>query len=116
MRMPRFRIRTLMIMVAVAAVLTGVGIDFRRRVGYRQSMLRRHHEASLPWYCELYADAGGLSDPSDEIVSPGPGLDIVLKAEAIDRRSEYHVRMKEKWTHAVRSPWLPVAPDPPPPE
>lgn len=116
MRMPRFTIRTLMVMVAMAAVLTGVGIDYRRRVRYRQSMLLSHDEAGLGWYCELYTDLDlrdFVPDETDEIVRPGPGLDVVVSA---DRLSEYHRRMKEKWTHAVRYPWLPVAPDPPPPE
>jgi len=36
-------------------------------------------------------------------------------AGPIARFIEYHGQMAEKYDHASRRPWLPVAPDPPPP-
>jgi len=30
--------------------------------------------------------------------------------------SSHHAAMKQKYQHAARYPWLPIAPDPPPPE
>jgi hypothetical protein len=37
-------------------------------------------------------------------------------ASKYQRRAEYHALLGRKYEHAARYPWLPVDPDPPPPE
>jgi hypothetical protein len=94
-RWPRFRLRTLLIAVAVMAGAL---------VGSMEAMrtLQRRREALNLW-ARYYAGAANtcrawLAEPE--------------RSRAVD----YCDRLRLKYEHAAARPWLPVAPDPPPPD
>jgi hypothetical protein len=92
MRSPHVRITVRRMMVAVA--ITGVGLGWQ--LDRRSASLRR----------EAARHAGDSSLVSlEEICNP-----------ATEAGKVYHRAMAEKYRHAARYPWLPVAPDPPEPE
>jgi len=85
----RFRIRTLMIAVAVAGAALGAWIWIERR---RTEFIERA-AAHQRWV----------------IV----GCRVVPRWAL--RKSDYHEALAGKYRAAARRPWLPVPPDPPPP-
>jgi hypothetical protein len=93
LHLPRFRLRALMVAVAIVAVLLGLwaGIE-RRRADFRR--IARYHS---------YRNLGLLVDSRS--LTP---LEL--------RRDEWHAALAKKYTRAARYPWLPVEPDPPEPE
>jgi hypothetical protein len=95
MRPPRFRVRTLMVAVAVAALVLG-GLELRGRKARFRAQAAYH---SRRW--------SGLS-----LVKPTPPA----RTRSRERHAVYHDEMRRKYDWAARSPWLPVAPDPPGPE
>src|SRR4051794_41783878 len=103
--MPRVRLRTLMIVVAIAALLFGGVLEAgRRRARFRQ--LERH-------YMWEQMDAGFatlLMESFERDPSVGP-----RKLAAARRLEAYYGRLRAKYERATRYPWLPVPPDPPPP-
>jgi hypothetical protein len=113
MGLPRFRLRALMIAVAILALLA-FGESMRRRRG-RYRVLAEYHalsERSYAMFARMYRET--LPFPTDE---PGAALSPAAraKAERAEAGGAYHAAMRRKYEHAARSPWLPVEPDPPPP-
>jgi hypothetical protein len=93
MRVPRFRIRTLMIAVVVVALMLGVARMTWLSIEYRRRAL----------------DHGSIR------------LDMQVPMDArtsdwVRRFHVYHQAMREKWERAARRPWLSVEPDPPEPK
>jgi hypothetical protein len=70
-----------------------------RRFAYRQEQAQWHGA----WE-SIYSEEGL------------PAIFTPTQARARAQRAEYHSRMKRKWEHAALRFWLPVAPDPRPPE
>lgn len=101
----RFRLRSLMVWIALAALAMGAWETWRRREVYRARAAQHAREA------QEYADvAWGLDRfgrGDDEATTPHAGLYWALH--------DYHRRLKEKYEQAARRPWSPVAADPPPP-
>ena len=91
MRPPRFRLRTLLVAVAVAAVVSGVEVMRRRRACY-QGRASDHAFAAIPY------TPGYLGDRPDQA------------------KAAFHEAMRVKYERAARCPWLPVPPDPPAPD
>jgi hypothetical protein len=93
MRLPRFRLRALMIAVAAVALLLGLwaGIE-RRRADFRR--IARYHS---------FRNLGLLVDSRS--LTP---LEL--------RQDEWHHALYLKYQRAARYPWLSVEPDPPEPE
>jgi len=106
MHPPRFRLRTLMIGVAFWGVWLGLGIMFLQKI--RIGSLAAH------W---AYAEECSLRDAAwnDEQALKW-GEAFRRRAEMMRRRAEYQAALKRKYEAATVRPWLPVAPDPPPPE
>lgn len=110
MRMPRFRIRTLMIAVAVVAVLTGAGVKWWRSAlsheyrwkAYVALHREEKHGGHSFWY-HAGPNAAYISEGGSQL-QPDPVL------------AEYYCRLRAKYERAARYPWFPVEPDPPPPE
>jgi hypothetical protein len=100
MRPPRFRIRTLMIAVAVVAISLCVEVVRRRQEKYRCLALRHEILEELLKHGHHY----GEGYPSSDYL------------EVRRRLAKYHAQMKTKYVQAARYPWLSVPPDPPPPE
>ena len=92
MRPPRFRLRTLMIAVAVAGLVFG-GSRMRQRQE-RFEQLAADHAAESRRYRLPFARVGG------PYLSP---------------MADWHWKMAEKYRRATRYPFLPVEPDPPSP-
>ena len=96
MPLPRARltVRWMMIGVALAALAIGSMVARSRRMG---EVAARHDAQAI--------------EHSQMMPLPNGGL-----AELLDNRGQWHRAMAEKYRHAARRPWLPVAPDPPEPE
>ena len=95
MRFPRFRIRALMIAVALIAVgleLSERSTTFRRRA--------THHRN------ESFRAAFG----------PGTHSRSLKVRRLMRAKDRWHSDLIEKYELAARYPWLPVAPDPPEPK
>lgn len=106
MRLARFRftVRRLMVVVATVAVVLGLGGMWMRR--------------------ERYVGLAHAYSLQEQVARDHPGLSQVTK---MDRRGKVllnafpdklarYTRMRAKYEHAARYPWLHVAPDPPEPE
>jgi hypothetical protein len=99
MRLPRFTIRRLMVIVAVAALLSYAATLIRLSAVYRQRA--REHTVALLGSTPMLM--GPKNWPRHSPRAPPPH-------ECWSRQ------MGEKYLHAARYPWLPVAPDPPEPK
>ena len=99
MLVPRFRIRTLMIAVAVAGALMAAELTRRR-------------------WAELaveYRKAAAFHSSLAEVYRSGAHLDSRVEDPAeTSRLVSRQLRLAEKYRRAARYPWLPVVPDPPP--
>ena len=103
MRMPRFRIRTLMVAVAVIALLIGVPFDLarRRRAFLRLAIEHQAREVAVTYdgYARVWFDSRGR--PLDP------------RAAKLDL---WNSQLADKYFRAARYPWLSVEPDPPEPK
>ena len=96
---PRFRLRSLLITVAIAAVLLAAGVWGQRSGAYQRRAA--YHRAQLQIWPELpYFHAEQYSED----------------LKAMLRRRGWHEAMADKYERAARSPWLSVEPDPPEPK
>lgn len=132
MPIPRFRVRTLMIAVAVVGLIgAATGRFWQLRTLYSR-------RAAMHASKELWANTTGrwtritapiqFSDESDRDgvwVPPPPRSPAEVRLEderieqqmrAADRECHYHAKMQKKYEYAAAHPWLPVPPDPPEPE
>ena len=96
MQIPRVRIglRTLMLLIAVAAVLCW--LDVRRR---RFERLTDDHLSRQALYLE------------GDLIRGSRGVDFQGRPTT-DWESEWHRRLAKKYFRAAKRSWLPVAPDP----
>jgi hypothetical protein len=95
MRLPRFRLRALMLVIAVVVLLIGGVAELPRRRERFQRYASYHTWESIP---------------------SGPGYPESLDEAARRGRSEWQAALAKKYRRAARHPWLPVWPDPPEPE
>jgi hypothetical protein len=95
------RRRLLCRLASLAAVVLLLGSNvMSQRFHYR--------EQQASWHDSWVGDYGGVTRnpmaPPPVGLSPCPEL------------ADYHARMRRKWEYGALHPWLPVEPDPPPPE
>jgi hypothetical protein len=95
MRLPRCRLRTLMVVVAVAGIVLGAGIGMHRRSWSLWHIARSHGERAFFL---------AVDDTEDDAQ--------FTRNQAL---YDYRFRLMRKYAAAARYPWLPVAPDPPEP-
>jgi hypothetical protein len=101
MRQPRFRLRTLLIGVAVAGMVLG-GAAHVPRLAHRSRFCAMKATAYAADE-QLFGEAARFAtDPA-----------IAAKYR---RKADWYARLRRKWVLASRIPFLPVAPDPPPPD
>ncbi len=102
----RFRLKTLMIAMALLAACLGRWMNFRHIAYVHHQELGKILVSELELYF-VYTQAQG--EPADRHLqaysAAQPLLDFV----------RYHWAMEEKYTDAFRHPWLWVPRDPPPP-
>src|SRR4051812_38931326 len=106
MRLPRFRIRTVMIAVAVAGIGFGSGVSLHRR-SVRLQTLADHH-GSEAYVVQIRGangrDVGELPMLSINDVPINRGL------------ADWHLELRDKYRRAAKRPWLPIQPDSPAPK
>jgi hypothetical protein len=88
----RLSVRQMMSLVALVAVVLGAGITLLAR---RERFLASAELHAAHWNRSM---AGGVAGPRS-------GLTL----------ARWHAGLRDKYLRAAASPWLPVAPDPPPP-
>src|SRR5215831_13459656 len=102
MRLPHFRVRTLMLAVAIVALLVWGGmIGTRSYVYYR--LAREYGFQERAWRENAVRDRENPA--SARSVAAVWGLEI----------AEYYAPLVRKYRRAMWRPWAPVAPDPPAP-
>jgi hypothetical protein len=118
---PRFRLRSLLIAVAVVAVAMGSALWAMRMVRLSRQYNRKaaHHAAECQPCLMLWSESERLiyeaeCDRLTGVRNPNsaaqqlPGL-----IPRLDEKAGYHARLLQKYGRAARYPWPPVAPDPP---
>jgi hypothetical protein len=112
MRRFRWRIRTLMAVVAIAAFSSGVhdlwrrGQSHRRQAWYHLAASRQLTNDSTSFLCSYGLNERQIESNRARRVAE---RSVLLKA------AEYHLRLHAKYQRASERPFLPVEPDPPPP-
>jgi len=116
-RWPRMTTRRWMIAVAVVAVAAGTLVEvmkvsdlaaYYREKSAEHCMWEAVHRESAERFRGLWLKAIEDRDPEYD--------DYRETREWDRRRVEYHAAMTKKYEQAALNPWLPVPPDPPPPE
>ena len=109
---PRLTIRLMLVLVAVAALVLAVEATRRRMVDLSRAYMRRAMEH------QDKADVASLSAlECQEALERGRPPDPKYAKWSIGYRRlfEFHRTMRRKYLRAATRPWLPIAPDPPPP-
>ena len=138
MRLPRMTTRRWMIAVAAVALMSSgavAGLRIRRR--HVEFLARVQSHTQMERFCALsehqqrayiktWADSTMLLLRMQERFGLDSGIgkeDARNELESFRRKvanwrrwTSYHTAMARKYRHAARYPWLPVEPDPPPPE
>ncbi|MFI5456356.1 MAG: hypothetical protein ACHRXM_12985 [Isosphaerales bacterium] len=134
MKLPCFRLRSLMMTVAGLAVVVGLGLRSARL----RELAKYHHDRKLHYsVLALILGRCGSFDGLDELctieltpegasVRPAsPEAEQILKLRARERAVQkraledlaaYHARCAHRVERAASRPWLSVSIDPPPPE
>jgi hypothetical protein len=127
MRLPHFRLRALMIAVAVLGLTLGGAIEAVRLARLSRSYRDRaaFHAAIEESYrgtAARYGDGHKVKGFRASADRHGDGDDVMYSMSADARMVpvrdiiDSQVKMRLKYEHAARYPWLPVGPDPPGPE
>jgi hypothetical protein len=107
MQMPRvrFRVRSMMVVVAIVALSMWAKFQVEARRTYFSQLVRQYDDQ------RYVASAFAYSGPGGAIMDERMKADAVRRATA----SAYYSDLIRKYERAARYPWLPVAPDPPKP-
>jgi hypothetical protein len=111
--LPRFRVRTLLNLVANSALFLFLATSVYR-VTDADANARRHESLH-----ELFEDEAIAMDSRNGIPLgdfPDPTKVYNFRNAVYLRRSHYHAALSRKWRGAANRPWLPFEPDPPVPE
>jgi hypothetical protein len=100
MRLPRFRVRTLMLAVGVVALLIwGAMLGTRSYVYYR--LARTYGTYERQWRYMAVRDRGDPTRTRGIAANWGPQI------------ADFYAPLAQKYRKAMWRPWMPVAPDPP---
>ena len=115
MRRVRFTVRRMMLVVAVVGVILATASGIRRR---EQAFWRK-----ADYHRKRYWEWEGKSKVPQWFmhgIDEGVLANMLAKESPTGRHAyymaKYHGLLISKYMDAARSPWLPVAPDPPEPE
>jgi hypothetical protein len=102
MRLPHFRVRTLMLAVAIVALLAwGARLGTRSLIYYRLATTYGAHERE--WRYMAARDRGTTTRTRSVSAVWGPEI------------ADYYAPLARKYRRAMWRPWAAVAPDPPAP-
>lgn len=145
MSLPRFHVRTLMILVVIAGVAiwgcvylsrvviydqrsrtfaelertTRLDLEGRRKIAIALRTLAMNAKAQRLAYRERKdVDSREATEPLKvmEAKSERIAAGYEVSTESLARKADYYGSMTDKYRHATRSAYRPVAPDPPEPE
>jgi hypothetical protein len=114
MRRPRMTTRRGMVAVAVIGLMIGGGVRLKQRRDYFLSLAQSHQKevaSSMARGKALKSRFDPTSGMSNEEI-----MHLYLDSDRMIDRADHHAAMVRKYERAARYPWLPVEPDPPPPE
>jgi hypothetical protein len=116
MLLSRFRLRTLLLAVAMIAIVLGVGAAQRRRALYQQQAA--YHAAQEARFVAISRSAARQTALLRRVRSATDSALAfnVWQAERARQRAQYHSRIRRKYEDAASHPWILVTPDPQPPE
>jgi hypothetical protein len=113
MRLPRMTTRRWMIAAAVVAVMLAAAAFFRRHLSLRErGDYHARREGDLASRARVLEQLA--LDFADRIPETAAQWRAYAACEA--EIGAWHARLKEKYRHAARYPWLAIEPDPPEPE
>jgi hypothetical protein len=108
MKPPRFSLRWLMVAVAVAAMLIGGVVLWRKRsLHLERATVEAASEMQSRALIKVYESA--ITTSAAPSVADGYRHWVEVHREEAD----YHGMLRSKYERAARHPWLSVAPDPP---
>lgn len=119
MRLPRFRLRLLMVAVAVAGIaMSGVSM-YRRSVAYRTrakqyALWTKLHAVNISNF-EYDRNINNINIRINASIAV-PDREYEQLIGSYRRKLAHSTALRAKYERAARYPFLPVAPDPPPPE
>jgi hypothetical protein len=103
MRLAKMTTRRWIVAVAVVALVLGIVAFVRRRAQFRALADYHAETARRIRSAHVWVTRPGGAFVHTTALAPRPVID-------------YHATLAVKYEHAARYPWLPVEPDPPPPE
>lgn len=114
----RFRVRTLMLVVAMIGLVGGGLAGYvteRRRGRYNQRV-----DSFAYGEAEVIEEVAAKLEAARHASNEGPEGEaraeaLRTEAEHLARLAAWHVKMERKYARAAEYPWEPVQPDPPPP-
>jgi hypothetical protein len=101
MRVPKFRVRTFMIAVAVLGIALAGLQRMDQRMQRLRALARDHLQRGVVNRLKLEGSVAHRAANAD--------------TEKYRIRAEYHHTLNQKYEYAARHPWLPVSSDPPEP-
>jgi type II secretory pathway pseudopilin PulG len=120
----RFTVREMLIATAIIALLMGAGRLLWLSSVYRKAALAHAAAENLARTLQSAVENEGdavreLQVAFDVQVEPDSEADKARRAAAVrvnQKTAEYHAALKHKYERAAAHPWMPIDPDPHPPE
>lgn len=114
MRLPRFRIRTLMIAVAAVGVLMGGWLEYERTKPWRRYC---RNQADLLGFLVEYDAYWSHSEHFEQFRAEGASAALIARLRRDYERFHPHAqsfaKLRRKWLFGAWIPWTDVEPDPP---
>src|SRR5262249_19735422 len=130
MTIPRFRLQTVMIVVAAVGVLLGLLVEAERlarvsaerrargmALALEEAALRtdllRHVALQTALMAKLASVDAGDSASAPRALMQNAEEELRVEREALGRKLDRLAALRRKYEQAARRPWRPVPPDPP---
>lgn len=116
MRLPRYRLRTLLVALAIAGLTLGIVSELIvRRDRFRE--LAADHASQVHGVVGVHENFGRTRMGRFTWLDRTTGEDLSeQQRHRIQLRNQWHHSLSQKYLTSAASPWLPVGPDPPEPE
>lgn len=114
MRLPQFRVRTVLIGVALIAMCVYGGMEVRKS-SYRRLAAEHANAAKLARFQALFTLSDRFLPSKKYMARTFPNISPITR-EWLIQSATHHEALAAKYERAAQYPWLPVEPDPPAPE